>query len=82
MKDGEPITLTSKECELIDILSRNQNQVVKRDQLVKEIWEDKGVFVGRSLDAFISKIRKKLRDDHSVKIVNVHGVGYKLEVTP
>ncbi len=74
------INLTSKECELIAILSKNKNQVVKRELLVKEIWEDNGVIVGRSLDAFISKLRKKLEHDDNVNIINVHGVGYKLEV--
>lgn len=79
-RNGFAFTLTSKECEVLDVLSKNQNQIVKRDFLIKEIWEDKGVFVGRSLDMFISKIRKKLQADSSIKIVNVHGVGYKLEV--
>ncbi|MBQ4822890.1 helix-turn-helix domain-containing protein [Aquimarina sp. MMG016] len=63
------------------IFSQNQNQIVKRDQLIKEVWEDNGVFVGRSLDAFISRIRKKFNNDRSINIVNVHGVGYKLEVS-
>ncbi len=74
------INLTKKECELIAILSKNKNNVVKRELLVKQIWEDNGVIVGRSLDAFISKLRKKLEHDDNVNIVNVHGVGYKLEV--
>ncbi len=74
------INLTKKECEIISILSENKNQVVKRELLVKEVWEDNGVIVGRSLDAFISKLRKKFEHDNNVNIVNVHGVGYKLEV--
>lgn len=81
VRDNLTIQLTSKECELLKILNKNQNQVVKRDLLIKEVWEDNGVFVGRSLDTFISKIRKKLKDDDTLKIVNVHGVGYKLEVS-
>ena len=81
VKDNIIIKLTSKECELIKIFSENQNQIVKRDLLIKEVWEDNGVFVGRSLDAFISKIRKKFENDNSVNIINVHGVGYKLEVS-
>ena len=74
------INLTKKECEIITILSKNKNQVVKRELLVKEIWEDNGVIVGRSLDAYISKLRKKFEHDDSIKISNIHGVGYKLEV--
>ena len=81
MIDNENIELTSKEYELLTILSNHQNEVVTKDRLLKEIWEDKGVFVGRSLDMFISKLRKKLLKDDAVKIVNVRGVGYKLVVT-
>jgi len=44
------------------------------------VWEDNGVIVGRSLDTYISKLRKKLKDDASIKLINVHGVGYKLEI--
>ena len=75
------IGLSKKECELLEILCDNLNDVVKRDELSKRVWEDHGVFVGRSLDTYISKLRKKLNEDTSIKITNVHGVGYKLEVT-
>lgn len=80
VKDAIEIKLSSKECELMNMFSANQNQVIKRDIIIKKIWEDNGVFVGRSLDTFISKLRKKFKDDDSVNIINVHGVGYKLEV--
>ncbi|MGX1928153.1 helix-turn-helix domain-containing protein [Flagellimonas sp. 2504JD4-2] len=80
VKNNLQIQLTSKESEVLQILNNNQNQVVKRDFLLKEIWEDKGVFVGRSLDTFISKLRKKFKDDTGINIINVHGVGYKLEI--
>ncbi|SNY95098.1 helix-turn-helix domain-containing protein [Flagellimonas pacifica] len=80
VKDGLNIKLTSKESELLQIFCDNPNQVVKRDFLLKEVWEDKGVFVGRSLDTFISKIRKKFKDDNDINLLNVHGVGYKLEI--
>ena len=80
IKERTEIKLSVKECELMARLSANQNQVVKREILVKEIWEDNGVYVDRSLDTFISKLRKKFKDDPSINIVNVHGVGYKLEV--
>ena len=75
------IGLSRKECELLEILCDNLNDVVKRDELSKRVWEDHGVFVGRSLDTYISKLRKKLKEDTSIKITNVHGVGYKLEVS-
>ena len=80
VKDALEIKLSVKECELMHLFSTQQNQVIKRDVIIKEIWEDNGVFVGRSLDTFISKLRKKFKDDASINIVNVHGVGYKLEV--
>lgn len=81
VKDAIEIKLSVKECELMHLFSRQQNQVIKRDVIIKEIWEDNGVFVGRSLDTFISKLRKKFKDDASINIINVHGVGYKLEVS-
>ncbi len=61
-------------------MAANQNQAMERDQLLKEVWEDDGVFVGRSLDVFISKLRKKLLHDAGIRIINIHGKGYKLEV--
>lgn len=79
-KGNITIKLSTKECELISIFAEKPNQIIKRELLIKKVWEDNGVFVGRSLDTFISKIRKKIRDDDSINIVTVHGVGYKLEV--
>lgn len=80
VKQAIEISLSKKECELLEIFVANLNQVVKRDELTKKVWEDHGVFVGRSLDTYISKLRKKLETDSSIKITNVHGVGYKLEL--
>ena len=80
VKDAIEIKLSTKECELMNMFSSQQNQVIKRDVLIKKIWEDNGVFVDRSLDTFISKLRKKFKDDTTINIVNIHGVGYKLEV--
>ncbi|UOY08755.1 winged helix-turn-helix domain-containing protein [Muricauda sp. SCSIO 64092] len=80
VKNDRSIQLTLKESELLQVFCDNPNQVVKRDFLLKEVWENKGVFVGRSLDTFISKLRKKFKDDNSINIVNIHGVGYKLEI--
>ncbi|MBC3846376.1 winged helix-turn-helix transcriptional regulator [Winogradskyella echinorum] len=80
VKEAEEIALSKKECELLALFVANPNQIIKRDELTKRVWEDNGVFVGRSLDTYISKLRKKLKADTSIKLTNVHGVGYKLEV--
>src|SRR6185295_9754533 len=81
LKNGKAtIALTDKESKLLSVLAANQNQPMERDQLLKEVWEDDGVFVGRSLDVFISKLRKELLHDAAIRIVNIHGKGYKLEV--
>ncbi|MFY0602489.1 MAG: winged helix-turn-helix transcriptional regulator [Flavobacteriaceae bacterium] len=82
IKEAQEIALSNKERELLEIFVANANQVVKREDLTKRVWEDNGVFVGRSLDTYISKLRKKLQDDDAIKITNVHSVGYKLEITP
>ncbi|MBV1924661.1 MAG: winged helix-turn-helix domain-containing protein, partial [Flavobacteriaceae bacterium] len=80
IKEALEISLSKKECELLAIFVAQPNQIIKRDELTKRVWEDKGVIVGRSLDTYISKLRKKLNEDDSIKLTNVHGVGYKLEI--
>ncbi|WP_460218854.1 winged helix-turn-helix domain-containing protein [Psychroserpens sp. MEBiC05023] len=80
VKAATEINLSKKECELLELFVASPNQVIKRDELTKKVWEDNGVIVGRSLDTYISKLRKKLKEDDSIKLTNVHGVGYKLEV--
>jgi cbb3-type cytochrome oxidase subunit 3 len=80
VKEAVEIGLSKKECELLAIFVAQPNQIIKRDELTKRVWEDHGVVVGRSLDTYISKLRKKLKEDTSIKITNVHGVGYKLEM--
>ncbi len=77
---GSTYQLTDKETRLLQLLARYQNQVLLRDMIQKAIWEDDGYFVGRSLDVFISRLRKMLQKDKKVSIVNLHGTGYKLEV--
>jgi DNA-binding winged helix-turn-helix (wHTH) protein len=78
---GEATTdLTVKENKVLLILAQSPNIIVERSRLQKEIWEDEGVIVGRSLDVFISKLRKKLEYDPSIKLINSHGKGYKLQV--
>lgn len=74
------IPLTAKEAKLLHVFANAQQKVIDRDQLLKEVWEDEGVIVGRSLDMFVSKLRKKLQADPRVSILNVHGKGYKLVI--
>ncbi len=77
--DGITTELTPKEARLFTILAGSPNTIVERSRIQKEIWEDEGVIVGRSLDVFVSKLRKKLENDRTIRIVNVHGKGYRLE---
>ncbi|MBE16648.1 MAG: transcriptional regulator [Cytophagaceae bacterium] len=75
------VVLSKKECELLYIFSQKPNEIITRDELTKKVWEDHGVFVGRSLDTYISKLRKLIKEDPNLKITNIHGVGYSLEIT-
>jgi DNA-binding winged helix-turn-helix (wHTH) protein len=81
ISNNEQIKLTQKESKLLYIFASAPNEIIDRNRLQKEIWEDEGVIVGRSLDVFISKLRKKLESDTTVKVVNIHGKGYKLEIS-
>jgi len=76
----EVTSLTFRESKLLHYLSTHTNQVLTREQIQANVWEDEGVIVGRSLDVFISRLRKFLKSDPSIKIKSVHGVGYRLEV--
>jgi hypothetical protein len=78
---GIATELTPKENKLLRIFADSPNDIIERSRLQKEIWEDEGVIVGRSLDVFISKLRKKLENDQSIRLLNVHGKGYKLEIS-
>lgn len=78
--ENEDILLSIKECEILQMLLSRPNQLISREELTKKVWEDNGVFVGRSLDTFISKLRKKLKNDPKISISNLRGVGYKLEI--
>ena len=77
----QKIELSEKENKLLNILLSKPNETVAREYLLKEIWENEGVFViSRNLDVLVSKLRKKLIADPAIKITNSHGKGYKLEV--
>lgn len=78
--DHQKIELSSKEADLLLLLYKAVNTTVEREVILKMVWGDKGDYVGRTLDVFISKLRKKLEADSRVKIVNIRGVGYKLVV--
>jgi len=79
--NGKNIDLTGTETRLLLIFALSPNQAIERSRLQKEIWEDEGVIVGRSLDMFISKLRKKLELDPNINIVVIRGKGYKLEIS-
>lgn len=72
------IELTSKEADLLQLLSESANDTVERDDILRQVWGDEGDYVGRTLDVFISKLRKKLEADSNVKIINIRGIGYRL----
>ncbi len=74
------IELTGTETRLLLIFAQSPNETIERSRLQKEIWEDEGVIVGRSLDMFISKLRKKLEPEPNINIVVIRAKGYKLEI--
>jgi DNA-binding response OmpR family regulator len=73
-------TLTQKEAEVLKLLYQNRDRVLKREEILKHVWGDDDYFMGRSMDVFISKLRKYLKDDPTIQIVNYHGVGFRLEM--
>ena len=79
--ENNTIPLSEKETKALKIFAENINQIVEREKLMKEIWEDKGIVViSRNVDVLVSKLRKKLSDDNSIKFVNVPGRGYKFVI--
>jgi DNA-binding response OmpR family regulator len=73
-------TLTQKESDVLSLLCNNQGRILRREEILKAVWGDDDYFLGRSLDVFISKLRKYLKDDPAVQIVNYHGIGFRLEI--
>ena len=73
--------LTGKEGALLELLCNDLNEIVMRDEVLISIWGENNYFVGRSMDVFITKLRKYLSDDPDIKITNLHGAGFKLEVS-
>jgi DNA-binding response OmpR family regulator len=78
--EGNCKRITEKESEVLSYLAAHRNSVVKREDLLTNLWGENDYFLGRSLDVFITKIRKYLKDDPSVRIENVFGVGFILVV--
>jgi len=78
--NGKTKRITGRECDILAYLSSKQNQLVKREELLTNLWGENDYFFGRSLDVFITKIRKYLKDDPGLKIENVFGVGFVLKV--
>ena len=79
--DEEERKLTRKESGLLRLLCMNINALLPREVALETIWGENDYFIGRSMDVFITKLRKYLKDDPNVQITNVHGIGFKLEVS-
>ena len=78
---SDNISLTKKEAEVLRMLATNINNVVKREKVLTDVWGENDYFMGRSMDVYIARLRKKLAEDKNVSIVNVHRMGFKLEVS-
>jgi len=76
----EEVMLTQRESELLEFLLKNRSRVVKRSEILEKIWGQDDYFLGRSLDVFISRLRKHLSRDESIRIENIHGVGFCLRI--
>ena len=79
--EGENTKLTTKEAELLTLLSSKANELLQRDYALKTIWIDDNYFNARSMDVYITKLRKHLKKDPNVEILNVHGKGHKLVIS-
>jgi len=77
---NDQVSLTKKEAEVLRMLAANINNVVKREKVLTDVWGENDYFMGRSMDVYIARLRKKLSEDKNVSIVNVHRMGFKLEV--
>lgn len=80
-QNDEGIKLSPKEAELLRYLAQNQNKVLDRNFALEKIWGEQGYFTARSMDVYITKLRKFLKQDSNIEIVNIHGSGYILKIT-
>ena len=76
--EDKTFKLTTKETDLLLLLHKNQNDILERNHALKAVWGDDNYFNGRSMDVYIAKLRKYLKEDESIQIINVHGRGFKL----
>ena len=79
-KEQDPIKLSPKECELLKMLALHENDLMPRELALTKIWRDDNYFTSRSMDVYIAKIRKYLKLDDNVEILNIHGEGFRLVV--
>ncbi|WP_320111291.1 response regulator transcription factor [Draconibacterium orientale] len=79
-RDGEKQKLSPKEADLLKLLCQNKNELLSRETALRKIWGEDGYFTARSMDVFITKLRKYLKDDPNIEIKNIHGSGFLLEV--
>jgi hypothetical protein len=77
---GQEKDLTLREAQLLNYFLTHANQALEREQILQDIWGDEDLLIGRSLDVFVSRLRKLLREDEGVRISSVHGVGYRMEI--
>ncbi len=80
ISDSGKQSLTRKEAELLKVFCQHKNQILTRETALKSVWGDDDYFIGRSMDVFITKLRKYLKDDSKVTILNIHGTGFKFVV--
>lgn len=78
--EGEAKKLTTKENQLLELLVKNKNEVLDRQATLRAVWGDDNYFNGRSMDVYIAKLRKLLKEDPAIEIMNIHGKGFKLLV--
>ncbi len=78
IKNKKNVKLTTKESELLKLLCKNINDVLERNYALRKIWKDDSYYSARSMDVYITKLRKHLKSENSIEIINIHGKGYKL----
>ena len=78
--NGVVTRLTYKECKLLQMFFRHCDKLIERDVFLKTVWEDDGFFVARSMDVFVSKLRKYLSNDKAIRIENIRGIGYIMKI--
>ena len=78
--ESEKISLTQREAELLKLFIDNKNKVLKREEILKALWGEDDYFMGRSLDVFISRLRKIFINETGIAIENLHGIGFKFSI--